>query len=222
MHDAERLIALAEIADEDTETENVGKLFEADRLALHLAPDRVRALAAAGDFGGDAAVGEFLGELLLDLGNPAARPRGERFEPLGQHLVSFRIEFAEGEVFEFLAHLLHAHAAGKRRVDFERLVGGAPARLGRPVRQRAHVVQPVGELDQQHANVVGDREEELAQILGLLGLLGDEFEALQLGQAFDQKPDLVAEQPVDLGAGGVGILDGVVQAAPRRWWRRQA
>ena len=79
------------------------------------------------------------------------------------------------------------------------------------MRQRAHIVQPVGELDQQHAHVVGDGKQKLAQVLGLLRLLGDEIEPLQLGQAFDQNADFVAEQPVDLGAGGVGILDGVVQ-----------
>ena len=85
------------------------------------------------------------------------------------------------------------------------------ARLGRPMFERAHVVQPVGELDQQHAHVVGDGEQELAQILRLLRLLGDEVELFQLGQSLDQNADVVAEQAVDLGAGGVGILDRVVQ-----------
>ena len=106
---------------------------------------------------------------------------------------------------------MHAHAAGERRVDVERLLRGAAARLRRPMRQRAHIVQAVGELDQQHAHVVGDGEQKLAQVLGLLRLLGDEVELLQLGQALDQRADVGAEQAVDLGAGGVGILDGVVQ-----------
>ena len=82
---------------------------------------------------------------------------------------------------------------------------------GGHVFERAHVVQPVGELDQQHAHVVGDGEQKLAQVLGLLRLLGDEVELFQLGQPLDQLADLMAEQPVDLGAGGVGILDRVVQ-----------
>ena len=106
---------------------------------------------------------------------------------------------------------MHAHAAGERRIDVERLLGDAPPRLGRPIRERAHVVQPVGELDEQHADVVGDGQQELAQVLGLLGLLGHQVELLQLGQALDQTADVMAEQAVDLGAGGVGVLDGVVQ-----------
>ena len=76
-------------------------------------------------------------------------------------------------------------------------------------------MQPVGELDQQHPHVVGDRQQELAQVFGLLGLLGDEVELLELGQALDQRADVAAEHLVDLGAGGVGVLDGVVQQRRR-------
>jgi hypothetical protein len=34
---------------------------------------------------------------------------------------------------------------------------------------RAHVVQPVGELDQDHAQILGHGHEQLAEVLGLLG-----------------------------------------------------
>ena len=71
MDDAERLVTLGDVADHDAESEDVRELLEADGLPLHLAPDRIGALAPARDLGGDAAVGEFFGELLLDLGDPA-------------------------------------------------------------------------------------------------------------------------------------------------------
>ncbi len=106
---------------------------------------------------------------------------------------------------------MHAHAAGERRVDFQRLFGGAAARFRRHEMQRAHVVQTVGELDQQHTHVVGDRQQELAQVFRLLGFLGDQVEFFQLGEALDQAADVGSEQAVDLGAGGFGVLDGVVQ-----------
>ena len=211
MHDAERLVALGQRLHDDAEAEDVGELLEADRLALHLAPDRIGALAPAGDLGGDAAVGEFLGELLLDLGDQPDVARFQRLEPLADDLVGFGIELAERQVLELLAHLVHAHAAGERRIDVERLLGDAAARLRRHVRERAHVVQAVGELDQQHAHVVGDRQQELAQVLRLLRFLGDEVELLELGQALDQRADIVAEHLVDLGAGRGGVLDRVVQ-----------
>ena len=143
----------------------------------------------------DAAIGELLGELFFDLARSAVLLRSaSAFEPRGHDVVGFRIELAERQVLEFLAHLLHAHAAGERRIDFQRLLGDAAARFGRHVAERAHVVQAVGELDQQHAHVVGDRQQQLAEVLRLLGFLGDEFELLQLGQALDQRADIVAEQ----------------------------
>jgi hypothetical protein len=117
----------------------------------------------------------------------------------------------ERQILEFLAHAVHAHAPGKRGVDVEGLLGAAAARLKRHVGQRAHVVQPVRQLDQQHPHVVGNRQQELAQVLRLLGLLGDEIKLVEFGEALDQRADIVAKHLVDLGARRGGILDGVVQ-----------
>ncbi len=106
---------------------------------------------------------------------------------------------------------MHAHATGERRIDFQCLFGRALARFDRHVIERAHVVQPVGELDQQHAHVIGNRQQKPAQIFRLLGFLGDEIELLELGQSLDQRADVGTEQRVDLGARGCGILNGVMQ-----------
>ena len=159
--------------------------------------------------------GELAGELLLDLGDQMAVAVGERIEPLADELVGLGIELAERQVLQLLAQAVHAHAAGERRIDVERLLGDAGAALRRHVLERAHVVQPVGELDQQHAHVVGDGEQELAQVLGLLGLARDEVELLQLGQALDQMADVGAEDLVDLGARRRRVLDRVVQQRRR-------
>ena len=59
-------------------------------------------------------------------------------------------------------------------------------------------MQAVGELDQEHAGVVGDGEQQLAEILGLLGVLGDEVELAELGEAVDEPADLLAERLVDI------------------------
>ncbi len=88
----------------------------------------------------------------------------------------------------------------------------APRRI-LDVVQRAHVVQAVGELHQQHADVGRHRQHELAQVLGFLGALRLDFEAAELGDAVDQAGDVLAEQAGDLVARGVGVLDRVVQQA---------
>ena len=119
--------------------------------------------------------------------------RRERREPLADHRDRLPgLSSRKARSSSSSRMLVHAHAAGERRIDVERLLGDAPARFRRHEVERAHVVQPVGELDQQHAHVVGDRQQQLAQVLGLLRLLGDEVELLQLGQAVDQRADLAA------------------------------
>ena len=76
-------------------------------------------------------------------------------------------------------------------------------------------MQAVGELDQQHADVVRHREHQLAEILGLLGALGEELELGELGDAVDQARDLGAEFVLDVRDGGGGVLDRVVQKRGR-------
>jgi hypothetical protein len=77
--------------------------------------------------------------------------------------------------------------------------------------QRAHVVQAVGELDEQHAHVGRDGEEEFSEILALGGAFRDEVEALDLGEAVDEFADLRPEGGLDLLERGGRILDRVVQ-----------
>ena len=121
------------------------------------------------------------------------------------------IEHLESDVLELVAHILHAHAPGERRIDVHGLLGDAHALVGRDMIEGAHVVQAVGELDEKHAHVLGHGEQQLAQVFGLGRFLGDEVEPLDLGQPVDQLGDLVAEFFLDLGLGCLGVLDDVVK-----------
>ncbi|MGY4289639.1 hypothetical protein ACVWXO_008905 [Bradyrhizobium sp. LM2.7] len=211
MDDAERTIAGFDIVHDNAETEDVGQLLEADGLALHLGPDRERLLAAAINPRTEAAVAQIVGELRLDLADQVAVALGERVEPLHHHRIGLGIEGAEGQVLQLLAHFLHAHAARERRIDVERLLGDSPARFRRHEIQRPHVVQAVGELHQENADVVSNGQQQFAQILGLLGLARHQLQPLQLGQALDQGADLGPEDLVDLGPRRFGVLDRVVK-----------
>ena len=97
--------------------------------------------------GGQAVLAQVLRKLGFDLADQVAVALGERLEPMLDHLIGFGIERAEGQVLQLLAHLLHAHAAGERRVDVEGLFGDSLARGFGHELQGAHVVQPIGELD---------------------------------------------------------------------------
>ena len=211
MEHADRAVALRHRVDEDAEAEDVRHLLECDLLALHLAPHRIRRLLAALDIAFDPVGGERGGDLVLDRLDAQVVASADVVEPRLDRRVGVGLEVAEGQVLELVAQALHAHAPGERGVDVQRLLGDARALVGRHELQGAHIVQAIGELDEQHAHVGGDRQQELAEVLGLDGALGDEVEPLQLGQPLDERADLVAEQPVDLLARRFGVLDDVVQ-----------
>ena len=96
-------------------------------LALHdhLLVDGPEVLRPAGDLGVDAQLGQPVAHLLEHLGEvevALGRPGGDHVVDLG---VALRVQGGEGEVLELLLDVLHAEAVGQRRVDVERLLGGA-------------------------------------------------------------------------------------------------
>ena len=91
-------------------------------------------------------------------------------QPHDDGAARFRLDLRAGQILQLLAHVLHADASSERRVDLERFLrdaGGRFSSFSMPM-QRAHVVQPVDQLHQQHTDVVGHGEHELAEILRLL------------------------------------------------------
>jgi hypothetical protein len=83
------------------------------------------------------------------------------------------------------------------------------------VLERAHVVQPVGELDDDDAKVGDHGEKHLANVFSLVVFAVGELDLVELGDAFDDVRDLLAEALGDLCGGNVGVFDGIVQQAGR-------
>ena len=207
----EYAVAILDRIDQDPEPEDVRQLFERQGLLLHLVPDRIGLLLSPLHMGRDAANGELLGEFRLDLGDQRAITGRHVVETGHDGVVRFRHQGLEGQFLEFVAHALHAHPAAEGGVDVECLLRDPPPLGDRNEMQGPHIVQPVGELDQQHSDVVRDGEEQFAQVLGLGGLFRHEVEPLDLGQALDEAADLVAEKLIDFFAGRLRVLDRVVQ-----------
>ena len=101
--------------------------------------------------------------------------------------------------------------SAERRVDLHGLAGDAELLLGRQPVQGAHVVEPVGELDEDDPDVLGHRQEHLPDVLGLLLLVAVGREARQLGHAIDEVGDLCAEALLDVGQAVFGVLGDVVE-----------
>ena len=135
---------------------------------------------------------------------------------LGGHLrdqvaIVVRLEELERQVLELGLDAGHAEPVGQRRVDLAGLERDAAPPLRRQVLERAHVVQPVAELDDDDARVFRDRQQQLPVVLDLLLGARAEGEAGDLGQPVHDAGDLAAELPGDVLGADVGILDHVVQ-----------
>ena len=118
-------------------------------------------------------------------------------DPRGEVLVGLGLEVLEGQVLELVLDLAHAQPAGQGRVDVHGLAGDAHAALLGQVLEGAHVVQAVGELDQDDPDVVHHGQEQLAEVLGLALLGGGEGDLADLGDALDDVQDVGAEVLLD-------------------------
>ena len=108
-------------------------------------------------------------------------------------VVLARMQRLEGEVLELPLDRVDAEPVRDRRVDVERLARLVDLLLLRHRVDRAHVVQAVGELDQDDPDVRGHRDHHLAVVLGLRLVARLEGQPGQLGDAVDEPGDLLAE-----------------------------
>ena len=137
-------------------------------------------------------------------------------QPVQHALPCLGEELGEGEVLELGLEPLHADPLRQRGIDLHGLDRDPPALLrALDEAQRAHVVQAVGELHQQHADVVRHREQELPEVLGLGALCGLQLDLVELRYPVDQPADGGAEQAIDVVERGAGVLDRVVQECRR-------
>ncbi len=209
--DAEDAVAGRDRVDEDAERQDVVELVERDLLPGELLADRPGPLDAPRHLGLEARRPDLLEELAPDL----LDGRRRRLQPLVHRAVQggplVGVEETEGEVLELPLHLAHAEPVRERRVDLHRLGGDRPPLLVREMLERPHVVEPVRELDEDDPEVVGHREEHLAERLRLLGLARREGVAADLRDPVDEVRDVRPEQLPEPLLRHLGVLEDVVE-----------
>ena len=187
MDDAKRGVAVGDLVDEHADGMHVVDLVEARVLALHLSPDAADVLGPAADIGFDLGLGQRLAQHdhgALDV-RLALAPTG--LELVRQVAVVVRLEHLEAQVLELPLDLPDAQPLRERGVDLGRLAGDALLLLPRQGCDRAHVVQPVDQLDEHDADVLRHRQEHLADVLGLLLLVRPTAERRELGDSVDER-----------------------------------
>ena len=212
MDQSQRGVAIGVGRGDHAKGDDVGHLLEADMPLLHLAPDRIGMFLTPRDLGLDPRLRQQILDLAADRGDLVLAARGQLGEAAGDCRISLGFQLAERQQLH-LAHIfIHADPLRERRVDIHRLLGDAAALVGiLDEMQRAHVVQPVGELDQQHANIVRHGEQEFAQIFGRTLVFGLRLDLAELGHAVDEPADIAAEQSLNLFGRRQRVFERVVE-----------
>ena len=199
------------VGHDDPEGQQVVDLLELELLGLHLAVHAVQVLAAAGDRA-DHAVALELVQQELARARDVGVACGSAGIVAGQQVgVDIGVQVAEAEVFQLALHAGQTQAVCDGREDVERLFADRGRLVRLHVLHGPHVVQAVGQLDQDDPNVLGHGQHHLAEVLGLGLLLAAELELADLGDAFDHVGHFGPEQVVELLVGDQAVLHGVVQ-----------
>ena len=148
---------------------------------------------------------------IQNLADHLAPVAARNLDCLEQHRVARGVQVFEAEVFQFLINVVQPQTVGDRRVDVQCLAGDALALVARHRAQRAHVVQAVGQLDQDDANIARHRQQHLAEIFRLRIFAGLEFDLVQLAEAVHQFGHRLAELFGYLFIGDMGVFHHIVQ-----------
>jgi hypothetical protein len=212
---AQSPVAVAHGIDDDPQAREVEDLIELLVSPHHLVVDGVEVLDApvhVGLYPGLAQVPDELRPRSVDEGLPVAAACGHEALYL---LVAPRVQGGKREVLELPLERVDPEPVGQRSVDLQRLRGLGKLGLALEVGERAHVVEPVGELDDDDAHVPAHRHDHLPQGLRLGVLQVPGGQPLELGDPVDDLRQIVPELLFELLLGDAGVLQHVVQQGGR-------
>ena len=168
-------------------------------------------LLAALDPGRDALLAEPAFHRRLDLAHDVLAVPALLPYPGLEHAVAPRVEGSKSEIFELDADAPQPEAVCDGGVDVDGLARDAASLVERQRLEGAHVVHPVGELDEHDPQIAGHRHQHLAKVLGLR--LGEalEPEMGQLADSVHELGDRVAEPGRDMRLGDRRVLHDVME-----------
>ena len=195
---------------DDADGEHIVHLFEGDVFLLHLVVDAMHALWPPFDLVPEAFVVQGFLDRQYEAADEALAHGLALLQLVADVGVGLRFLEAQRVVLQFALDVVEAEAVRKRRVEEERFAGDLQLLVARLVVQRAHVVQAIGEFHQDHAHVLRQREQHLAEVLRLYAVRA-ELQAADLGEAVDDGGDRGTEEVLDIIEREVCILHRIVQ-----------
>ena len=210
---SQRRVAVGHRVGDQPQGDEVVHLIEFDLLPVHLAIDGIDALGAAGQLTRDRLRLQLAFQRPAEITNEVFGPSFLGLDPSLEDLVGLGFEVAQRQILKLGFDPPDSESARDRGVDVQRL-GGDPLPLLLPEKVKCpHVVQPIGELDQDDPGVVGHRDDHLANVFRLVGFRGTELHTAQLGEAVDHPAHIPAEPPLQILVRDFGVLDHVVEEA---------
>ena len=211
VHQTEDVIAVGDVVHDDAEGVQVEDLIQRLVLGVHLAVDGVDVLDAAVHLAVHALLVHPRLNFRLGVGQKLLMGGKAGFQLVLDVVIAHRVEVFQRQILQLPLDLLHTEPVRQRRVDLHRLQRLFPLLFRRLVLHGAHIVQPVADLDQHHADVLGHGQQHLAQVLHLLFFPSVELHPGQLGHALDKVGHRRAEALGDLLMGRASVLNGVVE-----------
>ena len=212
MHITEHIIAVRDRLNNDPDSTDIVYFVNALILRIHFAINAVNMLYARGNGVFDAAVIQLFADGLLDAFKHFLVLILLTRQSFDYFLVADRIQPLQRKILQLPFNLLHAEAMGNRRINLHRFERFGALLLLLHELNRAHIVQAVGELDEDDANVLRHGDQHFAQILHLLLFLGV-VQASQTCDTVDKIGNRGAELLLNLIILEVGVLHAVVQQA---------
>ena len=213
MNDAQDFIAFLDRVHDNAKGQNIVNLVRAQVLLLHLGVDAEEMLLPALDDGLDAGLSQFcshdfndfLDELL-----PNFPPLRElRLDPS----VDLGLQVVQAEVLQGGLEPVDSHPAGKGRIDVDGFPGDFLLFFRRMEPEGLHVVEAVGEFDDDDTDIGGHGENHLAHVFRLLFLTGAELHLADLGHPVHDVCRFLSEKALHFGEFRGRVLDGIVKKA---------
>jgi hypothetical protein len=114
-------------------------------------------------------------------------------QPAADVVVFIRVEILERVVFELSLEPVDTETAGQGRIEIHGLAGDIELGLLIGTFEHHHILQPVDQLDQQYADIGGDSQQHLADVLRLVDQLAVVLDLVDLGGSGDDGGHVRAE-----------------------------
>ena len=122
-----------------------------------------------------------------------------------------RLKIFKGGFFKLIFYPVITKSRGNGRINVESFPSNFFPFIPFVEFEGAHIVKPVGQLDQNNPDIIGHGQKHLAKALGLSRPGAVKRKTAEFGDAGDDVPNFGAEQFFDFLRGRLGVLNHIVQ-----------